>query len=64
VKQIYQGPAQDRADQLIDLIERDIVFLCNLLCRSYGEIRELSADQRRLAIQDGIRNFLEKGGLS
>lgn len=63
VKQIYKGSANERIAQLVDLIERDIVFSCNLLCRSYGEIRELSAAQRRKAIEDGIINCLEKKAL-
>ncbi len=63
VRQIYKGSANERIAQLVDLIERDIVFSCNLLCRSYGEIRELSAAQRRKAIEDGIINCLEKKAL-
>ena len=36
---------------LIDLIEQDVIFSCNLLCGSYSEIREWTPDQRRLAIE-------------
>jgi hypothetical protein len=58
VKRIETGPALCSVSQLVDFIERDIVFSCNLLCRSYGEIRELKPDQRRSAIEEGIRNRL------
>ena len=64
VRQVYSGPERSRVAQLVDVIERDIVFSCNLLCRSYGEIRELSSDQRRQAIEESVRSCLEKGGLS
>ena len=64
VKQVYKASGSEKAAQLTDLIERDIVFSCNLLCRSYGEIRELSAAQRRQAIEDGIENCLGKDELS
>jgi hypothetical protein len=64
VGQIYRDSAQAEVASLIGLIERDIVFLCNLLCRSYGEIRELSPEQRRQAIEESLRKCLEIGGLS
>jgi hypothetical protein len=63
-KQINQGPALCSAAQLVDLIERDVVFSCNLLCKSYEEIREMAAEQRRRAIGKSIKNCLEKGALS
>lgn len=64
LKEVLRDPAPVRAAQLIDIIERDIVFLCNLLCRSYGEIRELSSHQRRRAIEESFRECMEKGTLS
>jgi len=64
LKEVLRDPAPVRAAQLIDIIERDIVFLCNLLCRSYGEIRELSSDQRRRAIEESFRECMEKETLS
>lgn len=60
IKQLHRHSEDEKITRLFDLIDRDIVFLCNLLCRSYGEIRELSAAQRRQAIEDGVRNYLEK----
>jgi hypothetical protein len=64
LKQIYQDPERANLDQMIGFIEGDIVFLCNFLCRSYGEIRELSSEQRRQAIKESLRNCVEKGALS
>jgi hypothetical protein len=46
------------SSKLIDLIERDIVFSCNLLCKSYAELRKWSPVQRRTAIESS----LAKGG--
>ena len=43
-----------RPSQLIDFIEKDIVFSCNLLCKSYAELSQLPADLRRSAIEGGI----------
>ena len=63
-RQVGQGPSLCSGAQLVDLIERDVMFSCNLLCKSYGEIRELSPNQRKMAIQESIRNCLERGALS
>ena len=60
VKQIFSGPEHSSQAQLIDFVEQDIVFSCNLLCRSYAEIRELSSSQRRQAIEESIRSALGK----
>jgi hypothetical protein len=42
--------------QLIDLIERDVFFSCNLLCMSFAELKELPPAERR----SGIGRRLEK----
>ena len=42
------------SSKLVDLIERDIVCSCNLLCRSYTELREWSPVQRRSAIESSL----------
>ena len=52
VHQVREEPALCSSATLIDLIEQDVIFSCNLLCGSYAEIREWSPDQRRLAIED------------
>jgi len=46
--------------RLVEHIEQDIVFSCNLLCNSYGEIRQWSAEQRRLAIESGLEKYANK----
>ncbi|HSW38324.1 MAG TPA: hypothetical protein VLL97_02390 [Acidobacteriota bacterium] len=48
---------QSGFSRLIDDIEKDVVFSCNLLCRSYEEIRRLSPDQRRAAIESGLEKY-------
>jgi hypothetical protein len=40
--------------QLIDFIERDVVFSCNLLCKSYAELSQLPVALRRSAIESRI----------
>lgn len=54
VRQVREEPALCSSATLMDLIEQDVVFSCNLLCGSYAEIREWSPDQRRLAIEDRL----------
>jgi hypothetical protein len=43
--------------QLLELIEQDIVFSCNLLCRSYAEIREWTAAERRQTLANCLQNY-------
>ncbi len=54
---VRKEPGPFRPAQLIELIERDIVFSCNLLCRSYTEIRQWSTVQRRLAIEGNLDSY-------
>jgi len=42
----------------VDLVEQDVVFSCNLLCRSYTDIREWNAAERRQALERGLQNSL------
>jgi hypothetical protein len=51
---VRKEPDLCTSQQLIDLIERDVVFSCNLLCKSYAELSQLSSTQRRSAIASGI----------
>jgi hypothetical protein len=51
-----QDPYLISPSTLVDMIEKDVVFSCNLLCKSYAEIREWSSDQRRLAIKDCLKS--------
>jgi hypothetical protein len=39
-------------ESLADAAEQDVVFSCNLLERTYGEIRRLSPDERRQTIRE------------
>ena len=48
--------------KLIDLIEQDVVFACNLLCKSYAEIREWAPDRRRLALEESLKTSRDKAG--
>lgn len=59
-RQIHEQPGLCSPGRLLDLTEQDVVFSCNLLCRSYGEIREWSADQRREAIASSLRNYQDR----
>jgi hypothetical protein len=62
VRQVNEESSQCSPAKLIDLIEQDVVFMCNLLCRSYADIREWAPDQRRLAIEDSLKTSREKAG--
>jgi hypothetical protein len=54
---VRDEPARIDSAVLLELIEQDIVFCCNLLCRSYTEIREWSAAERRLALERGLSQY-------
>jgi hypothetical protein len=58
-----QESGQSGSARLIDHIEQDVVFSCNLLCRSYEEIRQLSTDQRRTAMEAGLEKYSSRTGL-
>jgi hypothetical protein len=47
--------------QLVDHIEEDVVFSCNLLCKSYAELSQLPAAERRSAIEGGIEGIGDSG---
>jgi len=64
VKQVYQEPALYSPAKLIDMIEQDVVFSCNLLCNSYAEIRQWPSAQRRQAIEESLKRSREKEGLA
>ena len=53
-------PDESRQEQLIHFIEQDVFFSCNLLCSSYAEIRQLTTDQRRLAIERGLQKYRDQ----
>jgi hypothetical protein len=58
VRQVHQEPGLCSPAGLVELIEQDIVFSCNLLCRSYGEIREWTTAQRRSAYENGLKKHI------
>ncbi|HTY64437.1 MAG TPA: hypothetical protein VMG30_19465 [Acidobacteriota bacterium] len=60
VRQMDEEPSSCGIAKLIDLIEQDVVFSCNLICKSYAEIREWTPEQRRLAIENGLKASREK----
>ena len=63
VKLVLQEPSLCSPAQLVELIEQDVVFSCNLLCRSYPEIREWPASQRRQAFEAELRNYQDRAAL-
>ncbi len=63
LKVVLQEPGLCSPAQLVELIEQDVVFSCNLLCKSYPEIREWPAPQRRLAFEAELRKYQDRAGL-
>jgi len=51
---------QCSSSQLVGLIERDVIFSCNLLQKSYTELRAWSPAQRRSAIESSLENTVNK----
>jgi hypothetical protein len=60
VKLVYAETGLCDPAKLIDHIEQDIVFSCNLLCQSYPEIRLWTPIQRRQAIASSLDKYLSK----
>ena len=46
---------------LVDLIENDVVFLCNLLQASYADLRRWPSAQRREAIEKCLEKYRSQG---
>ncbi len=57
-----EDPELCSSARLLDLIDQDIVFACNLLCRSYAEIREWPAAERRSAFDSALEKYKEPAG--
>jgi hypothetical protein len=57
VKQVYQEPGHCTPAQLLDYIEQDVVFTCNLLCNSYSDIRQWPPSQRRSALENSLERY-------
>jgi hypothetical protein len=58
---LVKEPGLGGAARLIDYVEQDIVFSCNLLCSSYADIRQWLPNQRRLAIESGLEKYASRG---
>jgi hypothetical protein len=60
LKLARQASGESGLAQMIDAVERDVVFCCNLLCKSYEEMRQLTPDQRRQRIESSLGNYANK----
>ncbi len=54
---VRQEPQLCTTQQLVDLIEKDVVFLCNLLHASYADIRQWPPARRRRAIENCLERY-------
>jgi hypothetical protein len=59
---VNEDPGRYNPTQLTDLIEQDVVFSCNLLCKAYTEIREWTADERRSTLEKALKKVQESVG--
>jgi len=57
VRMVFREEGLCTLAQLTDLIERDVVFSCNLLCGSYSELRVWSPARRRSAIENSLQKY-------
>jgi hypothetical protein len=57
---IREESVEGSSAKLVAAVEQDIVFSCNLLCKSYEEIRQLTSDQRKQAIASSLENYSNK----
>jgi hypothetical protein len=57
---IREESVEGSSAKLVAAVEQDIVFSCNLLCKSYEEIRQLTSDQRKRAIASSLENYSNK----
>jgi hypothetical protein len=60
VRMVHQEPGLYAPRRLVDLIEEDVVFLCNLLCSSYPELRQQAPVERRGAIESSLERYRTK----
>jgi hypothetical protein len=54
---VHEEPALLSKSSLIDRIEQDGIFCCNLLCDSFVSVRALPADERRDAIDKRLNRW-------
>ncbi len=53
----HKEPELCERTRLVEFIEQDVVFSCNLLCRSYAELSKWTAAQRRSAIESSLEKY-------
>jgi hypothetical protein len=58
---VYEEAGLFDPARLVDLIEQDVVFSCNLLCQSYTDIKAWTAAERRQALEKCLQNGLAAG---
>ena len=58
VRLVHREPGLCTPLQMVDLIEQDIVFTCNLLCTSYTDLRQWKSQRRKGAIADRIEKYI------
>jgi len=58
---IVDGDTRSRT-VLVDLIEQDAIFACNLLCGAFSELKHQSPSDRRAAIQKALEGWRETSG--
>jgi hypothetical protein len=59
---VNEEPGLCSSARLMELIEQDVVFSCNLLCRTYAEIREWTTAQRKVAVEKALKKLQESAG--
>jgi hypothetical protein len=59
---VHEEPALFNKSALIDRIERDGIFCCNLLCDSLANLRALPSSDRRDAIDKRLNRWRSKAG--
>lgn len=58
VRKVYQDDGSLCSPaRLLDFVEQDVVFCCNLLCASYAEIREWPSSRRRSALESSLGRY-------
>ena len=56
LKLVDQDPGMYRRPMVLDILEQDLVFCCNLLHSSYDQLRTLSPEQRRTAVEASLHS--------
>jgi hypothetical protein len=59
---VRKEPGLCNSARVMELVEQDVFFSCNLLRRSYAEIREWPAAKRKSAIESALQKYEEPAG--